>query len=182
MASEIEPAGSLPEPEQLRLRPSAGIPNNPVLPVVLRRGVNRIKDDPAACERLFYDHEWGGTWRGGIFAYHHFHSDAHEALGIVSGEATVLLGGPGGTEVTVRAGDVVVLPAGTGHKRLSSSSDLLVVGAYPPGQENFDLRRGDPAEMAEATRNIASVPLPDTDPVAGRHGPLVAIWKVVANP
>jgi uncharacterized protein YjlB len=178
MTSGTEPLGG--QPEQLRFSPSAGVPNNPALPVLLRHEIAAIKDDPTACEQLFEDNGWGGTWRNGIFSYHHFHSDAHEALGIVRGEATVLLGGPDGTEVTLRAGDVVVLPAGTGHKRLSSSEDLLVVGAYPAGQQNFDLRRGDPGELDDVTHNVSAVPLPENDPVAGAEGPLIAIWTTGA--
>jgi uncharacterized protein YjlB len=180
MTSETEGAQPPPPTEQLRFARSGGVPNNPVLPVVLRHDIAAIRNQPAACERLFERHGWGGTWRDGIFPYHHFHSDAHEALGIVRGEATVLLGGPDGKEVTVRAGDVVVLPAGTGHKRLAATSDLLVVGAYPPGQEAFDLRRADPAELDEVSANIAAVPLPETDPVAGAEGPLVVIWNAAA--
>jgi uncharacterized protein YjlB len=176
MRPGTDPAAGTREPEQLRFEPSAGIPNNPSLPVILRHGLE-ITTGPEACEQLFTRNGWGGTWRDGIFPYHHFHSNAHEALGIVSGEATVQLGGPDGSQVRLLAGDVVVLPAGTGHKRMASSEDLLVVGAYPPGQERFDLRRGDPDELDEVTRNVASVPLPDSDPVAGADGPLLALWR-----
>jgi uncharacterized protein YjlB len=119
-------------------RDSEGIPNNPTLPVVIHHGVEEIVDDPAACERLFQSHGWGGNWRNGIFPFHHFHSNAHEVLGIVSGAAKVTLGGPGGERLTVEAGDVLVLPAGTGHKREDSGSGLLVIGGYPAGQENYD--------------------------------------------
>lgn len=175
MTSRPETAEN-PAPELLRFERSDGVPNNPDLPVIVRHDVEAVTGDPSGCEQLFRRHGWGGTWRDGIFSFHHFHSDAHEVLGIVSGQATVLLGGPDGREVSVRAGDVVVLPAGTGHKRLTASPDLLVVGGYPPGQEDFDLRRADPDELDEVTRNVASVPLPETDPVAGKDGPLVAIW------
>jgi hypothetical protein len=68
-------------------------------------------------------------------------------------------------------GDVLVLPAGTGHCNAGSSDDLLVVGAYPNGMRR-DPRRGDPAERDEVLANIAAVPLPDTDPVHGQDGPL----------
>lgn len=98
-------------------------------------------------------------------------------LGIVSGEATVLLGGPDGQEVHLASGDVVVLPAGTGHKRQAASPDLLVIGAYPRGQERYDLRRGDPDELEAVKGNIARVPLPENDPVDGRTGLLVVAWS-----
>jgi uncharacterized protein YjlB len=161
----------------LRFEQSEGIPNNPDLPVVVYHGVEEIVDDPAACERLFHTNRWGGSWRDGIFPFHHYHSNAHEVLGIVSGEALVTLGGPGGEQLTVRAGDVLVLPAGTGHKRDDTTGALLVIGAYPPGQENYDLRRGDPAELPEARRNIAAVVLPEADPVVGTDEPsMFSAW------
>ena len=87
-----------------------------------------------------------------------------------------MLGGPDGHRFELASGDVVVLPAGTGHCNLGSSSDLLVVGAYPNGMD-WDLRRGDPAERDAALANIARVPLPDEDPVSGEHGPLVELWR-----
>ena len=168
-----------PAMELLEFETSAGIPNNPALPVVVHHDVAAIVDDPAACEQVFRSHGWGGTWRNGIFPFHHFHSNAHEALGIVRGSARVTLGGPDGETLDVRAGDVLVLPAGTGHKREDGASGLLVIGAYPPGQEDYDLRHGDPDELAEARRNIAAVALPDADPVLGADDGLrsVSAWR-----
>jgi uncharacterized protein YjlB len=116
-----------------------------------------------------------GSWRNGIFDFHHFHSTAHEVLAILRGHASVQLGGPGGARFEVAAGDVLVLPAGTGHRNLGSSPDLLVAGAYPRGQ-SWDLRRGDPGEHDEVLANIAAVALPATDPVLGPAGPLVELW------
>lgn len=162
--------------QSLRFERSEGIPNNPQLPIVLRHGVEEIIGDPEACERLFARNGWVGSWRDGVFPFHHFHSNAHEVLGLVQGEVTVLLGGPGGREVRIVDGDVVVLPAGTGHKRRAASDDLLVIGAYPEGQEDYDLRRGDPAELEEAERHIAAVPLPATDPCGGGEGSLIDAW------
>jgi uncharacterized protein YjlB len=160
-----------PEPETLTLGPDGGIPNS-ALPVLLYRGVEAA-GDPASAERLFAGHGWSGAWRDGIFSFHHFHSTAHEVLAIARGEVGVRLGGPGGESVTARRGDVLVLPAGTGHCNEGDSGDLLVVGAYP-GAMSWDVRRGDPAELDEVRANIAAVPLPSSDPVGGG---LTRLWS-----
>jgi uncharacterized protein YjlB len=73
------------------------------------------------------------------------HFIAHEVLGIAAGTANVILGGPQGHELQLTSGDVVVLPAGTGHCNAGSSGDLLIVGAYPDGMD-WDVRGGDPGE------------------------------------
>ncbi|HUA03466.1 MAG TPA: hypothetical protein VMB27_06145 [Solirubrobacteraceae bacterium] len=149
-----------------------GIPNSP-LPVLVYHDVLGADAGAAAYEDLFAGNGWLGAWRNGIFPFHHFHSTAHEVLGIAGGSASVMLGGPQGRAFELGTGDVVVLPAGTGHRNLGSSADLVVVGAYPNGMR-WDLRRGDPAEHDEALANIARVPLPDQDPVGGA---LVELWR-----
>jgi uncharacterized protein YjlB len=151
-----------------------GIPNSP-LPVLLYHGVGAATN-AADCEAHFAHHGWLGAWRDGIYSFHHFHSTAHEVLGIVAGSAAVMLGGPSGRRFELRSGDVLVLPAGTGHCNLGSSADLLVIGAYPDAMR-WDIRRGDPAEHDEAVANIRAVPLPGADPVKGRHGPLADLWR-----
>lgn len=164
-------------PDALRFADDGQIPNNPELPALVYHDVAEVAAGAASCEALFARHGWGGSWRDGIFPFHHFHSVSHEVLGIVAGTATVVLGGPQGERLDVRAGDVLVLPAGTGHCREGSAAGLLVVGAYPPGQEGYDLRRGDAAEHDEVRANIARVPLPEQDPVEGPTGPLVEAWR-----
>jgi uncharacterized protein YjlB len=149
-------------------------PNSP-LPVLVYHGVEGARD-PASCEALFAKHGWLGAWRDGIYPFHHFHSTTHEVLGIVAGSSRVLLGGPGGRGFDVLAGDVLVLPAGTGHCNAGSSDDLLVIGAYPNGMA-WDLRRGRPSEHDEALENIRAVPVPATDPVSGRTGALLELWR-----
>jgi uncharacterized protein YjlB len=159
-------------PETHRFADDGRFPNSAVPLLVYRRA---LPPDPAAMERAFAANGWSNAWRDGIFGYHHFHSIAHEVLGIAAGEVRVAFGGPSGREVAVRAGDVVVIPAGVAHRNMGASADLLVVGAYPGG-EGYDIRRGDPAEHAVAVRAIAAVPLPDSDPVSGRDGPLLRLW------
>jgi uncharacterized protein YjlB len=168
-------------PETHRFDDDGAIPNS-VLPVLVYHRVAAVAAGAGECEELFASNGWGGAWRDGIFAFHHFHSTSHEVLGIVAGRATVVLGGPSGSCLDVRPGDVLVLPAGTGHCNAGSSPDFLVVGAYPRGQESWDLRKGDPAEHDEAISNIATVALPQADPVSGPAGALVALWEAASHP
>ncbi len=146
---------------------------NSALPVLVCR--NALPADPAAMEQAIAANRWSNGWRDGIFTYHHFHSIAHEVLGIARGEVQVVFGGPSGQTVTVRAGDVVVIPAGVAHRNMGQTRDLLMIGAYPGGSD-YDTLRGDPAEHAAALRAIAAVPLPECDPVSGREGPLRDLW------
>jgi uncharacterized protein YjlB len=145
------------------------IPNHPRFPVLVYRGVPEASS-PEAARAVFDRHGWGGSWVNGVFDFHHFHSNAHEALAVVQGTATIELGGPQGEAFDVAAGDVLVLPAGTGHRRRSASGGFTVVGAYPRGQEDYDLLR----EADDAARErIAALPAPPEDPVGGEG---VAGW------
>ena len=162
------------QPETHSFENDGGIPNS-LLQVLIYHGVEAARDADA-CEELVASNGWLPEWRDGIFSFHHFHSITHEALGIVSGTATVVLGGPSGRSFEIGQGDVLVLPAGTGHCSQGTSSDLLVIGAYPDGMP-WDIRRGDPAEHDEAVTNIRAVPLPDADPVEGPTGPLTELWR-----
>jgi uncharacterized protein YjlB len=161
------------EPESHWFGDDGGIPNSR-LPVLVYHRVTEACS-AGACEELFASHGWLGAWQDGIFSFHHFHSTAHEVLGVVSGSALVKLGGPGGQQFEIGAGDVLVLPAGTGHCNLGSRGDFLVVGAYPDGMR-WDMRRGDRGEHDEVVANIRAVPLPGEDPVARADGRLVKLW------
>jgi uncharacterized protein YjlB len=150
------------------------IPNSKLPLLVYRQAVPA---DPAAIERIFTANRWPAAWRDSVHPFHHFHSDAHEVLGVASGSGKVLFGGPSGQVLEVSAGDVVVVPAGVGHCRESKTDDLLIVGAYPDNTVRRDLRRGNPAEHQEVVRNVTAVSMPMADPVSGAAGPLVRIWS-----
>lgn len=152
------------------------VPNNPRLPVVLMRGAVRPGAGAGAIRALMEANGWGGTWTYTVFDYHHYHSNAHEALVCAAGWADLLLGGPSGETFRVETGDAVVLPAGTGHRRMASGGGFAMCGAYPPGQEDRDLIRAGSEPRGDAAARIAAVADPETDPVYGSGGPLITAW------
>jgi len=154
-------------------RDDGEIPNNPELPVIVYEQI--FKDNPEDIESTFNRHEWTGSWSGGVYDYHHYHSNTHEVLGVKNGEATILVGGEEGERLQVKMGDVIVLPVGTGHKKIESSDDFQVVGAYPNGT-NPNLRRRDIKSRTQDLAEIKNVRIPNTDPVFGDTGPLLDKW------
>ena len=152
------------------------IPNNPTLPLLVYPQA-LTGQAPSRCKELLAENGWGGAWVDGVFPYHHYHSTSHEVLCVVGGGARVTFGGPDGETVEISAGDVVLIPAGVGHCRESSGAGFSVVGAYPRGQEDYDLRTGEKGERPEVLENIRNVPLPETDPLSGEEGPLLRHWS-----
>ena len=149
------------------------IPNNPSLGAVFYPGA--FKDNPEEIEKTFNNNNWTNSWTGDVFDYHHYHSNTHEALGVRSGSATLQLGGEQGEMIEIKTGDIAVLPAGTGHKKLSGSSDFQIVGAYPGGVSP-NKKTGEPGERPYVLEDIPNTPLPQTDPVYGNKGPLLDNW------
>jgi uncharacterized protein YjlB len=168
--------GETVQPTTLFFKDDGKIPNNK-LPLLLYKNAFSERDGRGASwlEDKFGANKWTDSWRNGIYSFHHFHSTAHEVLGIYSGKASVQLGGENGQKVEVEAGDIIIIPAGVGHKNLGSEN-LGVVGAYPQGSK-VDLMRGNMSERDEAIKNIAGVPIPDFDPYLGENRGLCTIWK-----
>lgn len=164
--------------ESLRFSDDGDVPNHPHWSMIVYLGAvdAREADAASAFEGLFARNGWGDGWRNGIYSFPHYHSNAHEVLGIAEGEATVRFGGRDGRELRVAKGDAVLLPAGTGHQRLSSSPDLLVIGAYPPGPAR-DLMRSGEVEKILIRERLRKVGKPLHDPIAGKDGPMISLWR-----
>ena len=166
------------KPRTVRFKDDGIIPNHPRWPLVLYRGVVRLDKglDPAAVfEEVFENNGWGDSWRDSIYDYVHYHSRIHEVLGIARGEGKVQFGGLKGRTISVKAGDVAILPAGTGHQRLSASDDFLVIGAYPPDGTYDECTRSE--DRKKALKTIPKVGRPRKDPVYGSGGPLLSLWR-----
>ncbi|HRE83262.1 MAG TPA: cupin domain-containing protein [Opitutaceae bacterium] len=160
------------------LKDGGAIPNNPALPVLVYKKIGQGQTDEARArwfETTWQQHGWAAAWRWGVYDFPHYHSTAHEILGVFRGRASLRIGHESGITVTVETGDMLVLPAGTGHQNLGSSGDFQVAGGYPKGQQ-ADLLRGEAGERPQADERIRHVPLPSADPLHGPEGPLVTHW------
>jgi uncharacterized protein YjlB len=163
------------QPEKFYFKDDGKIPNSKH-PLLLYRNAfeERGAAGAAYLEQKFASNDWSNSWRNGIFSYHHYHSISHEVLGIYKGTVLVHLGGESGEKVRLNAGDIVIIPAGVGHKNLESDS-LGVVGAYPGGMD-YDIKKGEDGDRPGADANIAAVPFPKFDPFLGDKGGLKELW------
>jgi uncharacterized protein YjlB len=167
------------QPKQLNFKDDGIFPNSPLPLLFYRQAIATDVKDPASIfEGCFAENDWTNSWRDGVYSFAHYHSTSHEVLGVYSGASTLRLGGEHGKNVEMRAGDVIVIPAGIAHQKIDASDDFGVVGAYPGGRD-WDLLRGLPGERPKADHNIAALPIPDNDPVYGVKGPLRQIWKTI---
>jgi uncharacterized protein YjlB len=166
-------------PQQYRFQESGLVPNHPSWPLIHYRSAVRLPKgiDPAALfEDLFKRNGWADSWRNGVYDYLHYHSRIHEVMGVARGSAVVQFGGVSGRKLRVKAGDVVILPAGTGHQLISAGKDFLVVGAYP-ATGTYDVCKPGEESYRKSVKTVARVPQPRKDPVYGRDGNLLALWK-----
>jgi uncharacterized protein YjlB len=162
----------------LYLLPENSIFPNSKLPVLhYRKAIDLPLLFPALTLRwIFRRHGWGNNWRSGIFTFHHYHSITHEVLGVVRGKTRLQLGGAEGIVISIEKGDVIVIPAGVAHRNLGKEKDVICVGGYPKGRD-YDMNYGLPGERPAADRNIATLPIPLTDPVSGAKQGLPRIWR-----
>ena len=164
--------------QQLDFKDDGIFPNSSLPLLFYRHAITTEAKDPASIfEERFAENDWTNSWRNGVYSFSHYHSTSHEVLGVYSGTAILRVGGDRGKNIEVRAGDVIVIPAGVAHQNIGASHDFGVVGAYPDGHE-WDLLRGLPGERPKADHNIAALPVPQNDPIYGAEGRLRRIWKM----
>jgi uncharacterized protein YjlB len=158
------------------------IPNSKY-PVIVYHHVLHQEGDGAAdfLENRFAENGWSNAFRWRVYDYHHYHTNTHEVLGVYAGNALLQLGGPKGEKLHVRVGDVIVLPAGTGHIALSYSDDFAVVGAYPDGKEP-DLIKLQDERPKNVREKVDAVPVPQRDPLLGdAGGAMFSSWNKREN-
>ena len=167
------------QPQRFQFKDDGFTPNHPHWPLILYRTPVRLSPefDPAAIlEGLFERNGWGDSWRAGIYDFLHYHSRIHEVLGVASGKVRVRFGGKNGRTLSLKAGDIAILPAGTGHQCMGGSKDFLAVGAYPPFG-TYDECRPTAADHDRALKLIPKVGRPRKDPAYGAEGSLGTLWR-----
>ncbi len=152
-------------------------PNNDDFPLLIyKQAFDVAAAIPEQLQNHLKDNQWLNSWVDGIYDYHHYHSNTHETLVIISGHCTVQMGGDAGSSYEVHAGDVIIIPAGVAHKRLSGSADFKCIGAYPEGIEP-NMNYGKKEEHPEVDKSIHSIGLPAYDPIFGKKGLLFEYWQ-----
>src|SRR5262245_9028312 len=112
------------QPEKAYFKDDGSIPNSALPLLVYRQAFTLGSSDLAGTiEEHFARNDWTGSWRASVFPFHHYHSTTHEVLAVYRGTATLQFGGEKGRKFALKPGDVVVIPAGVGHKRTESSLD-----------------------------------------------------------
>jgi len=116
-------------------------------------------------------------WRYTMYSTTHFHSSTHEVLCIIKGRARLCFGGEENNdrvEPVVEKGDVIIVPAGVGHRLLEDlDGGFQMVGSYPPGKQ-WDMCYGKPGEEEEIGA-IKQLEWFTVDPIYGAEGPSLSV-------
>lgn len=152
-------------------------PNNSRFPLLIYKQVFKISHtDPKLIKNFLKQNNWINSWVDGIYDYHHYHSNTHEALVIIEGQCEVQIGGDKGKHFEIFKGDVIIFPAGVAHKRINATIDFKCVGSYPINID-YDMYYGTAEEHPMVDENIKNVGLPESDPIFGPDGFLFDYWK-----
>lgn len=145
-------------------------PNNEKWPLLIYKG--HLKNKTAEeIEEILQKNDWTNGWRDAIYDFHHYHSNTHEVLCVYQGHAKVQFGGPNGLILEIEKGDVIIIPVGLSHKCIHQFDSFSCIGMYPTN-EKWDMNYGKPEE----DHPLKDVPLPKTDPIYGKEGPLLKLW------
>ncbi|CAG7555754.1 unnamed protein product [Fusarium equiseti] len=116
-------------------------------------------------------------WRYTMYSQTHFHSTSHEVLCISHGRARLCFGGEeneGRVEPVVEQGDVVIVPAGVGHRLLEDlDGGFEMVGSYPEGCD-WDMCYGKKGEESKVNA-IKDLSWFRKDPIYGDKGPATEV-------
>lgn len=116
-------------------------------------------------------------WQYSMYPTTHFHSNTHEVLCVSGGKARLCFGGEdneGRVEPVVEKGDVMIVPAGLGHRLLQDlSSGFEMVGCYPPGKQ-WDMCYGREGEESRV-EGIRDLKWFKRDPIYGEQGPCLDV-------
>lgn len=165
-------------PQQHLFEADGGMPNSRLPLLFFKRRLGEGANGNEVCA-LYRRNGWQGTWIYTVYPFWHYHTRGHEVLTCVSGSARIALGSDAGIVAEIGVGDVTVIPAGVGHKRLWASDGFAMAGGYPPGQDGNIVRPGD-LSIEEAAAAIARLALPERDPISGGEDGVVAAWRAVS--
>ena len=166
--------------EPIYLKESKPYPNNKLPALYYENVLESILGESYSGQdvmRLLQQNGYTNTWSNGILNQHHFHSIAHEALACTLGELRVQLGGEDEIILTVRKGDVLLLPAGTAHKKLEATEEHEIIGGYPLNQPDYDFQYGDASDYEAIKEKVAQVELPHTDPITDFPALIKQYWS-----
>jgi uncharacterized protein YjlB len=149
------------------------------LPVVFYRPFDTDKTalDASAIEALVSQHGFKPQWRYPMFDFDHFHSTTHELLVPFRGRATLVLGGT--ESIDVKAGDVILLPAGVAHRAEKTEGEFYMVGSYPSGAKQWDTCRGGEEGVEDRIKKLQTGGV-NMDPVYGleKDAPVMRAWNL----